>query len=93
MAAKPSINTKRVTGRRTLRYESFAEILADAESMAVVPTRTLGNWSVGQIYKHLAKAADVLIDGPPFAAPLPIRWLLSYFLKKRMLSRSLDSGF
>lgn len=54
------LDTKKVTGRRLVRIESFDELLADAERHAAVPTRTLSNWSVGQIYKHLAKASDVL---------------------------------
>ncbi len=58
----PSINTKQVSGRRAVRYEPFDEILANAEHLAARPTQTLGNWSVGQIFCHLAKSADVLID-------------------------------
>ena len=87
------LNTKKVMGRRFVRYESFDELLADAERLATIPTRTLGNWSVGQIYKHLAKASDVMIDGAPMAAPVPIQWILSLFLKKRMLASTLSPGF
>jgi len=67
------ITTNHVQGRRTVRYESFDDILADAEQFAAIPTRTFGNWSVGKIYQHLANAADVLIDGAPFSAPMSIR--------------------
>ncbi len=63
-----TINTKQVTGRRVVRYESFDEILADAERLAVVPTRTLGNWSIGQIFSHLAKSSDVLIVARPIGS-------------------------
>jgi hypothetical protein len=87
------LNTKKVTGRRVVRYESFDEIVEDAERLASVPTQTLGNWSVGQIYCHLAKAADVLIDGAPTSAPVPIQWVLRTFLKKKLLSQSLSPGF
>jgi hypothetical protein len=90
---KSPINTKRVTGRRIVRYESFDEILADAERWASIQTRVIGNWSVGQIYCHLAKAAEVLIDGAPLSAPSPIQWLLKHFLKRRLLNRTLSPGF
>lgn len=93
MAPSNQVKTKKVAGRRVVRYESLDEILADAERLAVIPTRTLGNWSVGQIYTHLAKAADVLIDGAPLSAPLPVQWVLRTFLKKRILSKSLSPGF
>lgn len=42
-----AINTARVTGRRQLRFESLDAVLADAEYLASVPTRQLGNWSLG----------------------------------------------
>lgn len=89
---KPSlVKTSKIKGRRVVRYETFDEILEDAERLAKIPTKTLGNWSVGQIYKHLAKAGDVLIDGPPFSAPAPIRWILSTFLKRKLLATSLST--
>ncbi len=87
-----AVNTKRVVGRRTVHYESFAEVLADAERMATIPVRTLGNWSVGQIYTHLARSIDVMIDGAPFSAPLPMRWLLRA-IKGWILQRPLPVGF
>lgn len=92
MSTAEPINTKRVAGRRTVRYESFADVLADAERLAAVPVRTLGNWSVGQIYAHLARSIDVMIDGAPFSAPLPMRWFL-WAIKGWILQRPLPVGF
>lgn len=88
-----AINTKLVTGRRPVRYENYDELLQDAERLAMVSTRELGNWSKGQIFKHMAKAIDAMIDGPAFVLPAPMRWVFSLFMKKRMLSRTLDPGF
>lgn len=93
MNAAGTVNTKHVRGRRTVRYESFEEILADAERLAAVPTQTLGNWSVGQIYKHLALATHVMVDGAPSAPPAVVQFLLRWLLKKRMTTRTLPAGF
>ena len=93
MSNKSVVNTRQVQGRRAVRYETFGELLVDAEKLAKVPTQTLGNWSVGQIYRHLAVSINSMIDGPPFTLPAPFQWLLRVFLKKRMLTRTLDPGF
>ena len=60
------VNTKTVTGRRELRYDNYDELLADAERLAGKEVRTLGNWSYGQILRHLARSIDAMIDGAPF---------------------------
>ncbi len=91
-SARP-IDTAKVTGRRTLRFESFNAVLAEAERLAAIRTRTLGNWSLGQILKHLAKSIDMMIDGPPFVLPWPMRIVMTLLMKKRMLSRTLPAGF
>ncbi|MEZ5939907.1 MAG: DUF1569 domain-containing protein [Planctomycetaceae bacterium] len=93
MSDKPSVDPTKVTGRRELRYETFDELLADAEQQAGAETVALGNWSKGQIFRHLAMAIDTMIDGPPFKLWAPVRWLLAFFLKKRMMARTLDPGF
>ncbi|MCA9053080.1 MAG: DUF1569 domain-containing protein [Planctomycetaceae bacterium] len=54
---------------------------------------TLGNWSQGQIYKHMALAINMMIDGASFNLPAPLRWVFWTFMKKRMLTRTLDPGF
>jgi hypothetical protein len=87
------VDTTKVAGRRTVHYNSFDELLADAERLAVTDTRTLGNWSLGQILTHLARAMDMMIDGPPFLFPAPLRLLTTLFMKKRMLSRSAPPGY
>jgi uncharacterized protein DUF1569 len=92
-AAHAHIDTAKVTGRRTVCYNSYDELLADAERLATIENRTLGNWSLGQIYKHLAKAIHMTIDGPPFLLPWPMRIAFTLFMKKRMLQKSLPPGF
>ena len=87
------INTKKVVGRRKVRYESFDEFVADAQRLSAVPVRTLGNWSQGQIYDHLASSLDGSIDGTGFSLPAPVRWMMSLLMKRRMLEKGIPAGF
>ena len=89
-----TINTKKVSGRRDVRYESYADLLADAERVAAADNvQMLGNWSLGQIYKHLAMALDSSIDGVGFSLPAPARWLMTLLMKRRFLTKSVPAGF
>lgn len=88
-----TVNTKQVQGRRTVRYESLDELLADAQRLASTEVTTLGNWSQGQIYEHLARSLNSSIDGAGFAFPSPLRWIMSTFMKRRFLTQSIPPGF
>jgi hypothetical protein len=87
-----TVKTGKVSGRRSLRFSSFDELLAEASRLSAMPTRQLGNWSLGQICEHLAKGMDMAVDGPPFTMPIYVR-LVGPFLKKRILTRRMSSGF
>jgi hypothetical protein len=87
------VDTKRVIGRRTVHYNTFDDLLADAERLAVSQTKSLGNWSLGQILKHLSLSIDMMIDGGEFSLPAPVRFVMRLLMKKRMLSRTLSPGF
>lgn len=88
------VNTKKVADRREVKYASLEEMLADAERLASVSNvRTLGNWSHGQIYEHLARALDTSIDGSDMSFPAPARWLMSLLMKKKFLYREIPAGF
>jgi len=87
-----TVQTKSVANRRKVSYQSYDDLLADAEEMAHGVVQTLGNWSLGQIFKHLAVALEGSIDGLPFQAPFFVR-MLSPFLKKRFLTKPLPAGF
>ena len=88
-----SIATKKVKGRRTVRYESLDDLLADAEQMAGGDVQLLGNWSLGQILKHIAMALDSSIDGFDFSMPAPVRFVMAILMKKKYLTKSLPPGF
>ena len=88
-----TVNTKQVQGRRTVRYTSLDEFLADARRLADTEVQTLGNWSQGQIYEHLARSLDSSIDGAGFSFPAPLRWMMSLFMKRKFLTQPIPPGF
>ena len=68
-----SVNTAKVDARRKLDFKSFDELLTDADRMSHGDVKTLGNWSPGQIFQHLANAFNCSIDGFPNAFPWFLR--------------------
>ena len=52
----------------------------------------MGNWSLGQVCKHLAETMNQSIDGFEFQASLPIR-VVARLIKKQYLKRGLSPGF
>ncbi len=88
------INTKTVNGRRQVRYQSLDDLRGDAERLAGDQNvTTLGNWSQGQIYEHLARALDTSIDGSDMSFPAPARWMMSLLMKKKFLYKEIPAGF
>ncbi len=91
-----TVETGKVTGRRVLRFESFDELLAECERLARLEEqgklRMLGNWSLAQIFEHLARGKEASIDGPPFRVPWYIRFV-GPWLKTRFLTRGVPAGF
>ena len=88
-----AIDTGKVLGRRTVRFESLQEVVQDAVRLAAGEVRILGNWSFGQILDHLAKAMVMTIDGFEFKAPLLIRIVARLFMKRRFLAGKMPAGF
>jgi hypothetical protein len=89
-----TINTAKVAGRRTLRFESLDEIVTDVERLAACKElRSLGNWSPGQVLQHLATTMNGSIDGFPNFVPAPMKLLLRVFMKRRFLTKPMPPGF
>src|SRR5262245_21314522 len=89
-----TIDTAKVTGRRTLRFESLDEIAAEVDWLAECEeVRALGNWSSGQVLQHLATTMNNSIDGFSGFVPLPVRLLLRLLMKKRFLTKPMPPGF
>jgi hypothetical protein len=79
--------------RRRVQYESYDEVLSDAERAVRDNVQTTGNWSLGRILEHLAIANEKSIDGFGFQAPLPVRLIARTFIKGRVLKNGLRPGF
>lgn len=88
-----TVDTKSAQGRRQVHYESLDDLLQDAQSLAAGEVEMRGNWSLGQILKHLAGALETSIDGNPFMLPAPLRWVGGTFLKRKFLTTPLSPGF
>jgi hypothetical protein len=52
-----------IQGRRTLRYESFEEVMPDVERLLAGHT-TVGRWTLAQICHHLAAVLRRHVDLP-----------------------------
>ena len=56
-SAAPRVNAKTVPGRRTVRFNSLDEVVADAERLVASPeTKMLGNWPLEKLLMHLRHA-------------------------------------
>lgn len=86
------VETKKVEGRRKLDYASFEELLADAERLGSGPVKALGNWSPGQVFRHLASAINGSIDGITMTFPLPLR-VMGKLFKKKLIDGAMPAGF
>ncbi len=86
------VESTQVTGRRKLHFDSYDELLADVHQLNGQPTRYLGNWSLGQVCEHLAKAIEYAVDGAPFKVSWFFR-TVGPILKKRIISRPMKPGF
>jgi Protein of unknown function (DUF1569) len=86
------VKTARVDGRRKLDYASFEEMLADADRLGSGPVKVLGNWSAGQIFRHLAAAYNGSIDGFTITFPWYFRVMAKLF-KNKLLAGPMPAGF
>ena len=87
-----AIATKSVTDRRKFHFDSLDDMLAEVDRLNQGQVTALGNWSPGQVLRHVAMAMDNSIDGFGFKFPLPFR-LIAKVMKNRLLSMSMPAGF
>lgn len=81
------MTTASANERRTLRFDSFEQMLADAETLAASSAaRTLGKWPLASLLEHLAMSINCSIDGFPTKAPWFIR-LIGPLLKSGALKK------
>lgn len=88
-----SIDTRTASGRRQVRYLAMDELLKDAEQMAACDSRTVGNWTLGQILSHIAIAINMGTEQAPMMFPAPVRFLARLLMKKRVTEGPLKAGF
>lgn len=89
-----NVNTKRVTQRREVHYDSYDDFLADAERLASSNVQTVGNWTLGQIFGHLAQTLNSSIDGTDMKFPWLVKKIVPLFInKEKMLNETLSPGF
>ena len=90
-----TVDTKRATGRRVLRFETLDDVLADSEALAAAERagrlRSAGNWPLGQVFGHLAAWVGYAYDGLPAQPPRVVRWLMRP-MKKRFLYKAMPAG-
>ena len=88
-----SVDTRKVADRRPLHFDTLENLLADLEDLSNKKVRSLGNWTPGQVYRHLATTMNSSVDGFGFAVPWPFRVIGKLFMKKRLINESMRPGF
>src|SRR5579862_3360279 len=86
------VDTRHVANRRRVHYSNLNEFLADAERLAVIETRTLGNWTLPQIFDHLTRSLTVAVEGTTATFSAPARCILRFF-KHRIMTSPMTPGF
>ena len=86
-----TIKTSRVTGRRTLAFNTLDEILDDLNYLSQGKVRSLGNWSPGENLNHLTILMLGCLDGVDVKVPFLTRTVVS-LLKRRILTKQMSPG-
>jgi hypothetical protein len=90
-----SIDTGKQTDRRTLRFETLAEMRRDLDALEAShqrgTIRRSGNWTEGEIFTHLAAFIDFGYDGYPREVSPP--WLLAVLFIRPRRAKYLNEGF
>jgi hypothetical protein len=88
------VDTAKIAGRRELHFNTLDDILADVDRLASGrQIKTLGNWSAGQIFEHVARVMEKSIDGFESKQPAIVRFILGRTIKSWMLNKPMAAGF
>ncbi len=91
-----SVNTAEIPDRRILRFSSIDDCLDEANRLAASYRRgvckQLGNWTLGQVFGHLATWAEFAYSPCPIKAPWIIRFIMG-FQKNKFLHSPMKPGF
>ncbi len=74
------VDTGKVTGRRTLRFNSPGEMEADVAKLVEAERAGrlthVGNWTLGQALNHLGVWATFAFEEHPLKPPFFVRWIV-----------------
>lgn len=83
-----AVNTSEVSEFRKLRFESIGDLRKEVDRLVAADAagklRRTGNWSVGQVFGHLAAWINYGWDGYPMRVPWFIRLILKMRVKKML---------
>ena len=88
-----AINPGKVSGRRELRFQTIYDVQSDAEALAERETIALGNWSLGQILRHLAYAVEGSVQGFKFRFTWIEIQYVRLFMKRNLLTRGIRPNY
>lgn len=92
------VRTKAVAERRSLRFESVQDIRQELtrleDALRAGRLRTLGNWTPGQVFNHLAMFISYAYEGypPGLREPGAALRLVFKLMKKRFLHKPMGAG-
>lgn len=87
-----SKDTKSITGRRSLQFQTLDEILRDAEQFTSGEVEAIGNWTTGQIVDHVRRIITASRAGFKITLPLPVR-IMARLVKNRVLNGAMSPGY
>ncbi len=82
-----------VIGRRSPKYKALDDVLKDAEYLAGTDVEMLGNWSLGQVFRHLALAVNGSMDGFTFRVTRIETLFVRIFMKWWILRCGIPAGY
>jgi hypothetical protein len=88
-----AIDTGKVENRRRLHFDTIQDMADEVERLNRGKVKTLGNWSGGQILRHLTIVMDDSIDGAKARLAWPIQMVGRIFFKRRILTKGMTPGF
>lgn len=92
------IDTRKVEGRRTLRFETPGDAVREAERLAAAERegriRALGNWSLGTALNHLGAWAEYPFGGYPAEVANPPWFVkaIARLMKGRFARKPMPAG-
>lgn len=86
VAMSIAADTTKTPGRRSLRFRTINDVLADMDRIVAAEEagtlRQSGNWTAGQAFGHIAAWMNYAYDGYPFKVPWFIRLILRIRVRK-----------